>query len=223
MGFIEYTTGIQPDVFDKDDAYSKLQGTRDGAAFSADWVLARCLEGRVFAGNLGSATGPATLSAGSADTTEFDYFMSVPSGTTVIPLEIVIYMETWGTNGIAEVLGVVGASGVTGAGTSVTPVNLRRDAPFASLCTVTGAATATSATAITGVEFLRDGHQTAQTPATALATGSKLQNKFVWSHKSAGYAPVIVGAGQLGLVCSTVSGTGFITVVWAELPSTRIV
>jgi len=51
MAYIEYITGIQPDTFTNDDAYSKWQGTRDGAPFTADWVLARCLEGRVFVAN----------------------------------------------------------------------------------------------------------------------------------------------------------------------------
>ena len=223
MGLIEYSTGITPVVYSTDDAYSLVQGTRDGATYTADWILARCKEGRVFIGNLGTATGPATFGAGAIDTTEFDYFISVPAGTTVIPLEISVTMEVWGTAALFEYMAVYGTGGVTGAGSSITPLNMRRGAPITSNCTVTGAA-ASGGTAITGVEFWRGGYMMTNTPTTANnKTGAGQETSFKWSINDSGYSPIIVGAGQLGIFMSVEAGAGFITVVWVEVPSTRIV
>ena len=224
MSYTEYVTSIQPETKTADDIFAKVGGTRDGAAFSADWVLARCKEGRVYVANVGTATGPASFGAGIIDTTEFDLFVSVPENTTVIPLELSIQVEAWGTVALFETMAIFGSGGVTGAGSSVTPKNIRTDLPNASLCTITSSATAASGTAITGAEFFRAGHIITLTPTTASdAAGAGQRTKFQWSHKDAGYSPIIVGAGQLGVFVSGQASTGFITLVYVEIPSTRIV
>lgn len=223
MSYIEYVTGVTPDSKTADDVYSKAEGTRDGAMWTADWVLARSQEGRVFIANAGTGTSPITFGAGTLDLTEFDLFVSVPSGTTIGILELEVYMEAYGTDQIVEIIGKTGTSGVTGAGTSITPTNIRTDAPVTSNCTVTAAATATSGTAITGAEFFRDGHNRAKTITTFGSTGgATLQKKFRWNHKDAGYLPIVVGAGQVGIFASAQAGTGFIKLVYVEIPSTRI-
>ena len=134
-------------------------------------------------------------------------------------------MEVWGSAAKFECMAISGVDGVLGNdSTSVTPVNIRTDSPHGSLCTVSGAATLTSGTAITGVEFFRDGHIMTTTPITANNDeGAGQKTSFTWSHKTSGYAPVIIGNGQLGVFASTEAGTGFITVVWVEIPSSRIV
>jgi len=222
MAYTEYTTGVQPAAYDGDDRYSKIQGTRDGAIFTQDWVLARIAEGRGFVANAGTATAPITFGAGSIDTTEFDLHVSVPSGTTIIPIELVIKVEAWGTSAIAECMAVAGTGSTCGAGTSVTPAKLRTDGAFSSNCTVTSAATATSGVAITGAEFFRDGHIVAVTPATAGASGGTLATKFRWSYLNTGYAPIVVGAGQVGVFMSAQAGTGFISLFYVEVPSSRL-
>jgi len=223
MSIAEYTTGIQPGTFDKDDAFSKIQGTRDGAPFSADWVLARCLEGRVFVANSGTVTSPASFGAGSIAEQEMDLFISVPSGTTIGILEVAIKMETFGTDAIFECMAKTGTGGTVGVGTSVTPRNLRSDAPVTSLCTITGSATTSSGVALTGVEFFRDGLARAKTITTFGSTAT-LKQKFVWNHKDAGYVPVVVGGTGTGcaVYAAAQAGTGFITVTYVEVPSSRI-
>ena len=72
MGYIEHVTGIQPDTTTADDIYQKTQGTRDGAIWTADWVLARCAEGRVFVANAGTVTTPVTFGAGDIDADGID-------------------------------------------------------------------------------------------------------------------------------------------------------
>jgi len=221
MGYIEYTTGIQPSVFDKDDAFSKVQGTRDGAIFTDDWFMARVKEGKVYCANVGTITAPATFGAGTMDGTEFDLHVSVPSGTTIIPIELTIKMEAFGTAAIFECMAKSGTGSTIGSGgTTITPTNLRSDITATSGCTVGSAASATSGVAITGPEFFRDGHSLAITIATVGQI--RVPETFRWRAKEAGYAPVIVGAGQLGVFAAANAGTGFITLVWVEMPSTRI-
>ncbi len=225
MGYIEYVTGVQPDTFSADDQYSKAQGTRDGAIWTADWVLARCAEGRVYIANAGSVTSPITFGAGDITETEMDLFISVPSGTTIGILEVALVMEAFGTSALFEAMAKTGTGGTVGAGTSVTPRNLRSDAPFTSNCTITAAATTTSGVALTGPEFFRAGYKVAVDAATAGASGGTLQKKFVWNHKDAGYIPIVVGATGTGcaVYAASQAGTGFITVTYVEVPSTRVV
>lgn len=224
MPYIEYVSGITPAVADGDNIYLKNQGTRDGAIFTADWVLARVAEGRVFAANAGTLTAPITFGAGALDSTEYDLFVSVPSGTTIGILELEVHMETFGTDAIMEILGISGTGGTTGAGTSITVRNLRTDAPFTTNCTVTAAATATSGVAITGVEFFREGRARVKTITTFGSTGGPTQQQhFKWNHKDSGYLPIVVGAGQVGVYAASQAGTGFIKLIWVEMPSTRIV
>jgi len=224
MGYIEYTTGIQPDTFSADDLYSKVQGTRDGAPFSADWVLARCLEGRVFVANAGTVTTPVAFGAGVIDGTEYDLHISVPSGTTIGILSVEAVLEVVGTNAIVEVMAKTGTGSTCGAGTSITPKNLRSDAPFTSNCTITAAATLTSGVAITGPEFYRNCIGKMATVATAGDSSGELPRRFVWNHKDAGYIPVVVGAtgAACGVFVGSQAGQGFITVVYVEVPSTRV-
>ncbi len=228
MGYIEYVTGIQPDTFTADDMYSKAQGTRDGAIFTADWILARCAEGRVFSAMAGSGSTVATFGAGSMDTTEPDLFVSVPSGTTIVPLEINIQMEAYGSALAFETMAACGTGGVVPAAanyTAVTPKNLRSDVPFTSNCTVCKEGSAAFTYMTTNVvEFWRDGLQKAITAATATVGNPMLQPfKFSWNYRTAGFVPVVVGAAQLAIYASAQAGTGYIEFIYCEVPSTRIV
>ena len=224
MGYIEYVTNVQPATKDSDGEYSKAQGTRDGAIWTADWVLARCAEGRVFCANAGTVTTPVTFGAGVIDEDEFDLHIAVPAGTTIGILEVTAVLEVVGTSALMEVMAKTGTGSTVGAGTAITPRNLRSDAPFTSNCTITAAATATSGVEITGVEFFRDCLGKTVTVATAGASGGTLPRKFTWNHKLAGYIPIVVGAtgAACGVFCGSQAGQGFITVVYVEVPSTRI-
>jgi len=224
MAITEYTTGVQPDAFSADDQYSKLQGTRDGAIWTADWVLAKCQEGRAFVANAGTVTSPITFGAGDITEAEMDLFISVPSGTTIGILDVAINVEAFGTNAVAQCMAKIGTGGTVGAGTSVTPRNLRSDSPFTSNCTITGAATATSGVALTGPEFFRDGHGKALDATTASEVANTLKHKFAWNHKDAGYIPIVVGGTGTGcaVYMASQAGTGFISVTYVEIPTTRI-
>lgn len=224
MGYIEYTTGIQPDTFSADDAYSKVQGTRDGAPFSADWVLARCFEGRVFVANAGSVTSPLTWGDGSISETEHDIVIYVPSGTSIGILEVDVQMETYGTDAIFETMAKIGTytTLTTAVGSTITPRNMRSDTPFTSNCTIKAACTTVASTGLTGAEFWRDGREKAKNLSTAGAAVSPQPFKYSWNHKQAGVIPVVVGVGACAVYAAAQAGTGFITVTYVEFPTTRL-
>ncbi len=205
------------------DQLRQMRITADGALYTADWFQAQLQEGRMYCANAGTASSPITFGAGSIDTTEPDLHIAVPSGTTLVLAELRLVMETFGTTAIFEVMASYGTGGTAGTDTAVTPTNLRSDAPLSSAVTV-GDASAADATYTTTnvVEFWREGAAKAVTVGTADDDSAWPPTSLVWSYKTAGFAPVLIGASQLQVFAAAQAGTGFITAIWAEVPSTSI-
>lgn len=223
MSDIRYiTAGATAGTTNKDDAHLGAQGTRDGAIYTADWFFARAAQGQMFVANAGTGTTPITCGAGSINTAEPDLHIDVPSGTTLVLAELVIYAENFGTKAIVEVMASYGTGGSAGTDTAVTPVNLRSDAPSTSNCTV-GAASDADATYTTTnvVEFLRDGQHEALDVLSSDDDSTYPARKFVWSYKTASYPVILVGAAQLQAFVAAQASTAFITAVWAEVTSTN--
>lgn len=199
------------------DQYRALAGTADGAAYTVDWFTALALEGRMYGLNVGTLSTPVAGHVG-IDDDQPEAVLDVPSGTTIIPVSIDLYLEdSAGTD--TEVVFLTSQANV-GAGTSTelsTIRNLRADAPLTSSCTAyrsyTGNGTATSA----GFEFYRSGYPFAD------ATTDPVK-KFHWSAKESGIVPVIVGDGALVLYWAgtTTAPSGFAQIVYVEVPSTSI-
>jgi len=202
-----------------------LRGTRDGSMISADWLTAMALEGRCYGVNTGVDTSPDTFTA-AYDATKPDLLVTVPSGTTIIPVFIQINMEDTGTADIMDWVAV--ASSVYDAaytGTACTIYNMRMDAPHASLCTCAAVISANGSTPLAGnfIEFWRgnagfnaDAFNGNTTPTSELVT------RTAWNVKDSLVPPVIVGQGSLNVYASCQAGLGFITAIWVEVPSTSI-
>jgi len=209
-----------------DGPYRALRVTRDGAAVTQDWLLSAAVEGRVFVANAGTVTTPITWAAGTIVTTTPDFDLSVPAGTLVIPVEIRVYMEAFGSSAQFETMAAAGTGGAQAGLTSITPKNLRADAPNASVCTA--GSDGTGATYMTGnvSEFWRDGQQFAMTKTAASATvAASDPNLFIWRYSDSGVAPVLYSssaASRLNVFAAGQAGTGFITVTWVELPQAAI-
>jgi hypothetical protein len=224
----KYIAAVTPQRVTADGPTLYQQGTRDGAVFSADWLIARMMEGRVFCASAGTVTTPITWDAtATIDVTKPILWVSVPATVAVIPLEITLYMEAFGTNAQFECNAQVGTGGSrTSGGTALTPTNLRSDKPVTSSCTVYGGDSSPvfvgSTTNVS--EFWRDGQQFAITKTTASATAAASDpNKFVWRLKDSGYGPIGAGASQIAVHQGSQAGTGFCKMVWVEVPVTSIV
>jgi hypothetical protein len=196
---------------------------RDGSLVLTPWEEAYARAGRMFVGNLGSATSPATFGAGSIDTTEPDWDLALPSGSpiAVLPLWLDIEMEAFGTTAIFEGMMCTGMGGVQGTMTSVTPKNVRTDAPYASVCVVGGAADA-GATFMTSnvAEYFRFGIQAAATIATGNDTSSRTGETYRWRRGIGGF-PVLIANGGIArwnAFAAAQASTGFISAGWLEVP-----
>jgi hypothetical protein len=227
MSEIKYVTGVKPNEFGADDLPSELQGTRDGAIWTADWVMARCHEGRVFSACAGTVTTPISFGAGDIAETEQDLLIYVPSGTSIGILSVQVQMETFGTGAIFECMGKIGTyttAQASTAGTAITLRSLRSDAPLTSNCTALCALTAVASTGLTGAEFWRDGREVAETLTTAGQSHIDHPHKYSWDYvkDGGGIIPTVVGAGACAIYAAAQAGTGFIKVIYVEIPTTRI-
>lgn len=122
-----------------------IRSTRDGAIFTADWKQAMVMEGRGFMINVGALTGPALgggTPATKPDTDGPEIQVSIPDGTTFIPLRMEIEVgapEIAATNNEVDILIAADLDATLlglGAGTAETPYNLNTLHSRTSNCTI---------------------------------------------------------------------------------------
>ncbi len=208
-----------------DDRWMNLRGTRDGAMISADWLTAMALEGRCFGINTGVDTSEDVFTA-AYDATKPDILVTVPTGTTIIPVMIQVNFEDTGTVDIMDVVAV--ASSVYDAATTdddLTIYNMRMDAPYSSNCQAVAVVSANGTTPLTGnfVEFWRGiGGKAEDAFNGSITPTNELVSRTAWNVKDSLVPPVIVGQGSLNVYASAQAGKGFITAIWVEVPSTSI-
>lgn len=211
---MRYNTGaLTPSVKDGDDEYLGVQGTRDGAIWTADWYLARAMEGRVFLASFGSQTTPLTAVAYDQDQPEG--VIRIPTNTTIVPIRVEVFLESFAGTDNEVVVSYVTVDPTSGTSAAATEgaSSTRSDAPITSNCTprqlYTGNATITGYT-----ELWRGGTPTADSVA---------ENPIVWA-PPAGVGGVLVGpAGLLLQIASTsTQATFYAKIWWVEFPSTRL-
>ena len=135
-------------------------------------------------------------------------------------------MEDSGTALVQDILAAVsdnGDSSVTG--TALTVYNLRSDAPFSSACTATAVVTSGGTTHLAGnrVEFWRPTAGFAEDGFNgSTAWVNNKMHGMEWSARTS-IPPVIAPLGALSIYVGAQAGTGFIEVIYAELPSNAIV
>lgn len=194
-----------------------VTGTRDGAIYVADYILAMAMEGRLFHAGTGSASSPSTFTAtASYDATQPELVVDVPSGTTIIPVRMMVYFET--SAGTLNEWWAVTSTGVVGAGTStaVTPLSTRTSRDVASTCSCYTLYSASGTAPAGTIELYRAGYPFAD------ATGNP-EKRWEWSLQT-GTPQVIVGPGALAVYAlgAGTAPTGYLKASWIELPSTGI-
>lgn len=201
-----------------------VRALRDGTLLSADWIMAQTIRGRLMCAQAGLLTTAITWTAvATNDQTKPAVFIDVPLGTTILPIEISLYMEAYGTNAQFECEAITGTGGVAAGGTAVVITNMRSDAPYNSNCTATSNNTGATACTTNVNAFWRDGQQFAITKTTAKADSSIYDpNKFAWRYKDGLYCPIVVGAGQLMVTQGSQAGTGFCKIIFIEVPTSEI-
>ena len=177
--------------------YIPMKGMLDGTAFTADW-----------------------LKPGDLD-------MSVPAGVLVVPVEIHINVEAYGSTLLFEAIAAYGKGGVIAptSATAQTPVNHRLDIGNDSGVTIvsdgTGATYMTPAASV--IEFARWNQDKVVTIATAVDTSPRQIGSLSWSALNTGVWPLMYatdGITRLNIHVSGQAATGFITMTFVKPPLT---
>lgn len=205
-------------------SYVPWKGMLDGNAFTADWLARMALEGRMYTVNVGTGTAPITYAALYTATAP-DLDMSVPSNMLIIPVEIHINVEAYGSTLLFEAIAAYGKGGVI-APTSATPqtaINHRLDIGNDSGVTIisdgTGATYMTPAASV--IEFARWNQDKVLTIATAVDTSPRQIGSLNWSALASGVWPIMYatdGITRLNIHVSAQVGTGFITMTFVKPP-----
>ncbi len=231
MADLRVKSGTSSVAYGSDDSsLVEVRGTRDGAVFTAPWITALALEGRCFGMNTATGSSPDTF-VDAYQAAKPDAYIAVPAGTTIIPVYIEISWEDTDVDTAKpmDCMAVLSSVVDTSAGgTSVTPHNMRTDAPIKSNCTCTATAS-TGTTPLTGnfLEFWRaTAGLTPDSYASSTMQTAENNSRSVWAIGDALVPPVIVGSGSLSVHANkdvTTGITGWITIIWAEVPSNSIV
>jgi len=203
------------------DVYAR--GLRDGTILTAEWILAQTIRGRLMCAQAGLLTTAITWTATATnDQTKPAMFIDVPSGTTIFPLEISLYMEAYGSDALFECAAMTGTGGVSAGGTAMAITNMRTDAPYSTNCTATSDITGGTACTANISSFWATGLQMTATIASADDASPRQESLHVWRYKDSGYCPIVVGAGQLMVTQGSQAGTGFGKIIFIEVPTTEI-
>jgi hypothetical protein len=204
----------------------EARGTRDGSQSTADWLQLKALEGRVFQVDVGALSTP-ILGGGAGtiiDQDQPEAVISVPTGTTIMPVRIAVQCQTplLATDADeSEILIAVdraAACPFAGTWTAETALNMRTDNPRTSNCTCKSACTVNETNPTLGIELAHKvitGDMNG-TPANALWGTLDL----VYEPK---VKPIIVGPAAVYVYWGgTVATNAFAQIQWAEVPSTDI-
>ena len=206
--------------------YIPMKGMLDGTAFNADWLARMAMEGRMYTVNAGIGSTPITFAALYTATAP-DLDMSVPAGVLVVPVEIHINVEAYGTTLLFEAIAAYGKGGVIAptSATAQTPVNHRLDIGNDSGVTIvsdgTGATYMTPAASV--IEFARWNQDKVVTIATAVDTSPRQIGSLSWSALKTGVWPLMYatdGITRLNIHVSGQAATGFITMTFVKPPLT---
>ncbi len=201
--------------------YMAARATRDGSLYSLPWKQGLVLEGRCYHVTVGALTTPIVGGGNGTiiDLEQPEFFLSIPSGTSVIPLRIQVECKqplAATDSDVVEILVAVDrttadTTGVTG--TAETAFNMRTDNAYTTLCTSKSACTVDiTASPTLGLELARY----IKTADMNGAPANAMWNDSTLLYEPA-VAPVIVGPATLFVYWGgTVATSGYAQVEWAE-------
>ena len=202
------------------DVYLRM--LRSGEIGVVDFIALLSLEGLVLTVNVGKATTPIAFNGGGLVTTEFDLHVAVPASVVIIPLELSVSYEVYGTTLLLETLMQSGSGSVVGAGTAVTPLSSNVSSGKTSACTCTYVAAAGTAFTTNIKEIWRDTQQKVVTLATVTDLRDGESYNKTWKASTSGVLDVVGPSQQLAVWASANAGQGYITLKYAELPVSAV-
>ena len=209
-------TGVRPDKSTRDGAEKAIRLMRDGSVVTMPWIQALCAEGRVYAAHFGTATTAVAFGTTAYDADRPDLVVDVPDSVIAIPLFFETHVVATGavifrTHFMVSPVKVLDTTAA--AYTAITPLNLRLGNPRTPSCTAAHTLTANGGDPTTGAIWLMNEGDQADLDA---AVGGKLT--YQWSAANASFIPLVEDGGSMNAYTfNGTSGTGFMTLVWAEL------
>jgi hypothetical protein len=189
-----------------------------GELIVPDWMVQLAMDGRVFnvsnaiqeAGDLAGETGPGS------DNVNPSFLVDVPSGTTAIPLEVLLTPEGTGTSGDWPVVRISTDDVVrhSSGGAAITPINMRKDDPNTSSCSAYSGST--QIVAIANVDDDTIWH-------SSYDLSARSNEQLLWTAKKY-VPPVLIGPASL-LVFITVNNVNeeiSYSIKWAEFSTPNI-
>lgn len=211
---------------------AKQQRTlRDGAAIDVDWLQSLVIEGICHGAQTGTGTAPDTFNPIYGDALQ-DFYLFIPAGTKIIPLQVSVCFEDTGTVLAIDTLAGYSTNGDSNpTGDALTIYNYHTLASPASACTATAVVTSTGSTHLAGTDFLEFWRPYAGFGDDAFGSSTAFTGGGQYAVAGAHYsardfiAPVIGDADTdcaLSVFAGSQAGLGYITVIWAEFPAARL-
>ena len=199
-------------------------GLDDGSVISVDWVQAKIFQGKGFHAYVGSASTPATLDASYA-ATDPDISLDIPDGRMIIPIQITVVMEDFGTEALFETHTLCSKTlCASSAGTVFNPINMRTRTGGGSACSCYTGPTVTDGHTTGAFEINR---HTLHAVADVLtsdddASAELLRREFTWSYGQAGWAPLLEGDASIATWATSQAAKGIIQYWWLEFAEGEI-
>jgi hypothetical protein len=204
-----------------DGSEGTVWASRDGALMTMDWYTAMAMEGRVF--NIsnevqeGGATALCGETAPGTDNINPSILIDVPSGVTIIPMEVMVMPEGTGTQGDWGVIRINtdDTTRYSSGGNALPIINMRKDDIHASACSAYDGSTQIVASANTDDDIIWVG----STDHSARANEAQ-----IWTARQF-IPPILVGPASLlvFIMVTTVDEEILFSAKWVELPSNTIV
>jgi len=192
--------------------------SRQGAAITLDWLTQLAIDGRTFHAQQGDAVTLVNFAETAYDEDQPQFALTVPQGTTVIPLSIDINLQDAAGTDTHIVVSTTTNDIGDGTSTAATISAMRRDAPYSSQCSAWSLYTG-NATAATGlIEIAR------VLDPFAAASGHGILGLH-WNARNASAIPVLVGPATLQwhIVATSTAPQGFSELIFAELQTPDLV
>lgn len=192
------------------------RGTRDGAGFTADWITALAMEGRVYIASDADQNDAVTGQTSFVNTTP-TFILTVPSGTTAIPLWVrLCQVGTVAGDFIDVIIEIDDIVGYASGGTAETVLPSRTDNPVAKAATLYSGATATAGYGV-AVGHYRIAEDVDPASADAQSFGP-----IIWKPE----LPMFLVGGACLKVFTFAGTTGPTwnwSIAWAEIPTTTMI
>lgn len=204
-----------------------LRALLSGELGIADFYAIAALRGRVYTAASASVTTPTTWTATSTiDVTKAMFMGVVGSGVAIIPMNIEVYYEAYGTDAQMELQALIGTGGSRTSGmTQITPVCTRSDlSPGSGVTCWAGGNTTVTVGPTTNINyFWRTGLQFAITKTASSATvAASDPYRFTWSALADSSFNIAGPNSQLVINQGSQAGTGFVKVQYIEIPSSEL-